>query len=421
MDFALSPLAESTLQRLRTFVADEIEPVEEGVLRDLAATCPGPDWTQWKASPAVEGLQAKARAAGLWNLFLPDPKLGAGLSTLDYAPLAEAMGHSALAPEIFNCNAPDSGNMEVLLHYGTAEQKERWLRPLLAGEIRSAFCMSEPGVASSDPTQLAATVTVIGDGGDELLLHGRKWWATGLGHPRCELGLFMGLSDPRAEHRDRHRKHSLVLVPLATPGVKILRMLPCFGEYDPPAGHGELEFDQVRVPRSNLIGALGQGFEIAQGRLGPGRVHHCMRAIGAAERALELMVRRSIGRVAFGKSLADLGGNRERIAELRMAIDSARLLVLHAAWKIDQLGARGALAEISAIKVVVPNMLQRVADEAIQIFGGAGLTNDQPLTACFAMARALRIADGPDAVHRNVIARLELRKYDAPTSPPAKI
>lgn len=411
MDFALSPLAESLLGRLRSFVAGEIEPVEEEVLRDLAVRCPGPDWTAWTASPLVEALRAKARAAGLWNLFLADPELGARLSTLDYAPLAEAMGRSALAPEIFNCQAPDSGNMEVLLHHGTPEQRERWLRPLAAGEIRSAFCMSEPGVASSDPTQLRATVR---EEGDELVLSGRKWWATGLGHPLCELGLFVGLSHPQAEFRLRHRQHSLVLVPLRTTGVKIVRMLPCFGEYDPPAGHGELEFDAVRVPRANLVGRPGEGFAIAQGRLGPGRVHHCMRAIGAAERALELMVRRSRARVAFGRPLAELGGNRERIAELRIAIDAARLLVLHAAWKIDRDGARGALLEISAIKVVVPSMLQRVADEAIQIFGGAGVTNDLPLTACFAMARALRIADGPDAVHRNVIARLELAKYDPP-------
>ena len=409
MDFALSPLAASTLARLRAFLAAEVEPVEAGVLQDLAVRCPGPDWTQWTVSPAIATLQAKARAAGLWNLFLSDPKAGAGLSTLDYAPLAEAMGRSALAPEVFNCNAPDSGNMEVLLHHGTEDQQERWLRPLLAGEIRSAFCMSEPEVASSDPTQLAATVTFDEGGGDELVLQGRKWWATGLGHPRCELGLFVGRSNPQAE---RHRRHSLVLVPLNTPGVRIVRMLPCFGDYDPPSGHGELEFDQVRVPRTNLIGELGQGFAIAQGRLGPGRVHHCMRAIGAAERALELMVRRSLGRVAFGKALSDLGGNRERIAELRMAIDGARLLVLHAAWRIDQAGSIGALGEISAIKVVVPNVLQRVADEAIQIFGGAGVTQDLPLTACFAMARSLRIADGPDAVHRNVIAKLELRKYN---------
>ncbi len=418
MDFALSPLASSLLERLRAFLVTQVEPVEAEVLATRARTCAGPDWMQWRDSPLVAGLQAQARAAGLWNLFLADPALGAGLGTLDYAPLAEAMGWSVLAPEIFNCNAPDSGNMEVLLHHGTAAQQERWLRPLLSGGIRSAFCMSEPGVASSDPTNLAATISVAGD---ELVLQGRKWWATGLGHPSCELGLFVGISDLAA---DRHRRHSLVLVPLATPGVRIVRMLPCFGDYDPPAGHGEVDFDQVRVPRANLVGELGQGFAIAQGRLGPGRVHHCMRAIGAAERALALMVRRSRERTAFGKPLSDLGGNRERIAELRIAIDGARLQVLHAAWKLDReggvggWGSLGARGEISAIKVVVPAVLQKVADEAIQIFGGAGLTNDLPLTACFAMARALRIADGPDAVHRNVIARLELRKYDPP-SPPA--
>lgn len=407
MDFALSPRAESLLQRLRTFLRDEVEPVEPEILAARAASCAGGDWRQWRDSPLLAGLQARARAAGLWNLFLADPEHGAGLSTLDYAPLAEAMGWSALAPELLNCNAPDSGNMEVLLHHGTEAQKERWLRPLLSGEIRSAFCMSEPGVASSDPTNLAATISVEGD---DLVLDGRKWWATGLGHPRCELGLFVGVSHPEA---DRHHRHSLALVPLATPGVRIVRMLPCFGEYDPPAGHGELEFDRVRVPRSALVGEPGQGFAIAQGRLGPGRVHHCMRAVGAAERALSLMVRRSLERTAFGKPLADLGGNRERIADLRMAIDGARLQVLHAAWKMDQGGAGAARAEISAIKIVVPAMLQKVADEAIQLFGGAGLTDDLPLTACFAMARALRIADGPDAVHRGVIARLELRKYDS--------
>lgn len=414
MDFALSPLAESLLARLRAFLIEEVEPVEAEVLATRARTCAGADWVQWRDSPLVAGLQAKARAAGLWNLFLADPALGAGLGTLDYAPLAEAMGWNALAPEIFNCNAPDSGNMEVLLHHGTPEQKERWLRPLLAGEIRSAFCMSEPGVASSDPTNLAATLTFEGD---ELVLDGRKWWATGLGHPHCEIGLFVGVSDPDA---GRHHRHSLALVPLDSPGVRIVRMLPCLGEFDPPAGHGEVEFDRVRVPRANLIGEPGQGFAIAQGRLGPGRVHHCMRAIGAAERALALMVRRSRERTAFGKPLADLGGNRERIGELRIAIDGARLQVLHAAWKLDQAGSRGARGEISAIKVVVPAMLQRVADEAIQLFGGAGLTNDLPLTACFAMARALRIADGPDAVHRDLIAKLELRKYDPPAAGHAK-
>jgi alkylation response protein AidB-like acyl-CoA dehydrogenase len=306
MDFALSPLAESLLQRLRTFIADEIAPVEEEILATRARHCAGPHWRTWQDSPLVARLQTRARAAGLWNLFLGDSQLGAGLSTLDYAPLAEAMGWSVLAPEVFNCNAPDSGNMEVLLHHGTAAQQERWLRPLLSGEIRSAFCMSEPGVASSDPTNLASTIAVEGD---ELVLDGRKWWATGLGHPRCELGLFVGVSEPGA---DRHRRHSLALVPLGTPGVEIVRMLPCFGEYDPPAGHGEVVFDRVRVPLANLVGERGQGFAIAQGRLGPGRVHHCMRAIGAAERALALAVRRSRERTAFGRPLADLGGNRER-------------------------------------------------------------------------------------------------------------
>lgn len=414
MDFALSPLAESLLERLRAFLACEIAPLEEEILATRARHCAGPHWRTWQDSPLVARLQAKARGAGLWNLFLADSQFGAGLANLDYAPLAEAMGWSVLAPEIFNCNAPDSGNMEVLLHHGTAEQQERWLRPLLAGGIRSAFCMSEPGVASSDPTNLAATIAVEGD---ELVLSGRKWWATGLGHPRCEIGLFVGVSNPEA---DRHHRHSLALVPLDSPGVQILRMLPCLGEFDPPAGHGEVEFDRVRVPRANLIGEPGQGFAIAQGRLGPGRVHHCMRAIGAAERALALMVRRSRERTAFGRPLSDLGGNRERIGELRIAIDGARLQVLHAAWKLDQAGSRGARGEISAIKVVVPAVLQRVADEAIQIFGGAGLTNDLPLTACFAMARALRIADGPDAVHRDLIAKLELRKYDPPAVGRAK-
>jgi alkylation response protein AidB-like acyl-CoA dehydrogenase len=266
--------------------------------------------------------------------------------------------------------------------------------------------MSEPEVASSDPTNLAATLALDGE---EVVLSGRKWWATGIGHPRCTLALFVGLTHPEA---DRHRRHSLALVPLDAPGVRIVRMLPCFGDYDPPAGHGEVEFDRVRLPRANLIGQPGQGFAIAQERLGPGRVHHCMRAIGAAERALALMVRRSRERTAFDRELLDLGGNRERIADLRIAIDGARLQVLHAAWKLDASGSSGARGEISAIKIVVPAMLQRVADEAIQLFGGAGLTNDLPLTACFALARALRIADGPDAVHRDLIAKLELRKHE---------
>jgi len=295
--------------------------------------------------------------------------------------------------------------MEVLYHYGSAEQKERWLTPLLAGEIRSVFCMTEPDVASSDAANIAATISVDGD---ELVLNGRKWWSTGLGHPNAKVAIFMGRS---LAEGDRHRQHSMVLVPLDTPGVTIERMLPAFGEYDEPYGHGEVSFDNVRVPATNVIAGLGRGFEIAQGRLGPGRIHHCMRAVGAAEAALQLMIERGLSRVAFGKPLLELGGNRERIARLRIAIDQARLLTLYAAWRIDGGGAASAVAEISAIKVVAPNVLQEVVDDAIQLFGGAGVSQDVPLTSLFAMARALRIADGPDAVHLGVIARQELRKY----------
>ncbi|MBV8519860.1 MAG: acyl-CoA dehydrogenase family protein [Acidobacteria bacterium] len=398
MDFTPSPRARELAERVRHFIANEIAAVEDEHVRELHAAHRGGDWTQWRVSPRVEALKAKARDAGLWNFFLELP-------ALDYAVVAEAMGWSLLAPEIFNCNAPDSGNMEVLAHFGTAEQKEGWLQPLLAGEIRSVFCMTEPDVASSDATNLRATIR---DDGDTLVLDGRKWWTTGLGHPRAKVAIFMGISNPDG---DRHRQHSMVLVPLDTPGVHIERMLPAFGDYDEPYGHGEVTFTNVRVPKANLIAGLGRGFEIAQSRLGPGRIHHCMRAIGAAERALSLMIERGLARVAFGKPLLDLGGNRERIAELRIAIDQARLLTLHAAWRIDTAGAAASMSEISAIKVVAPNVLQRVADEAIQLFGGAGMSHDVPLTTLFAMARALRIADGPDAVHLGVIARHELRKH----------
>jgi acyl-CoA dehydrogenase len=342
-------------------------------------------------------LKARARAEGLWNLFLPGVS---GLSTLEYAPLAEAMGWSLLAPEIFNCNAPDAGNMEVLFHYGNEEQKRQWLAPLLAGEIRSVFCMTEPDVASSDATNIAASITVDGD---ELVLNGRKWWTTGLGHPNAKIAIFMGRSNPEG---DRHHQHSMVLVPLDTPGVRIERMLSAFGEYDEPYGHGEVTFANVRVPKANLIAGLGRGFEIAQGRLGPGRIHHCMRALGGAERALSLMIRRGLARTAFGKPLLNLGGNRERVARHRIDIDQARLLTLYAAWRIDTVGALMAMTEISA-----PNVLQRVVDDAIQLFGGAGVSADVPLTALFAVARALRIADGPDEVHLGLIARLELKNY----------
>jgi len=404
MDFELSPRARDFVTRLRTFIATHIDPIEASLIRDIREANHGADWTKWSVSPAVEALKTKARGEGLWNLFLPDARLGAGLTTLEYAPLAEAMGRSLIAPEIFNCNAPDTGNMEVLYHYGSAEQKERWLMPLLAGEIRSVFCMTEPEVASSDATNIDATIRVEGE---DVVLNGRKWWSTGLGHPNARIAIFMGRSNPE---NDRHRQHSMVLVPLDTPGVTITRMLPVFGEYDEPSGHGEVWFENVRVPKSNVISALGSGFKIAQGRLGPGRIHHCMRAIGAAERALELMIARGKQRTAFGKPLIELDGNRERIARLRIAIDQARLLTLYAAWKIDTVGALNAMTEISAIKVVAPNVLQDVADAAIQLHGGAGMSDETPLPSFFSLARALRIADGPDEVHLSLIARIELKK-----------
>ena len=402
MDFEQSQRSREMLQRVRQFITTHIAPVEEQYFRELRQRNHGADWTQWTVAPVIEELKARARAEGLWNLFLPPVS---GLSTLEYAPLAEAMGWSLLAPEIFNCNAPDTGNMEVLHHYGSDEQKRQWLHPLLAGEIRSVFCMTEPEVASSDAANINAWITVEGD---ELVLNGRKWWSTGLGHPNAKVAIFMGRSNPE---NDRHHQHSMVLVPLDTPGVRIERMLTAFGEYDEPYGHGEVTFDNVRVPMANLIAGLGRGFEIAQGRLGPGRIHHCMRAIGGAERALALMIRRGHSRLAFGKPLLNLGGNRERIARHRIDIDQARLLTLYAAWRIDTVGALMAMTEISAIKVVAPNLLQRVVDDAIQLFGGAGVSSDVPLTSLFAIARALRIADGPDEVHLGLIARLELKKH----------
>jgi acyl-CoA dehydrogenase len=414
MDFAHSPRALDYLARVRRFVKERIQPAEEAHLRDVAAQGHGGDWTRWQASPVVEGLKEQARAEGLWNLFLSDPQAGAGLKTLEYAPLAEEMGRSVLAPEVFNCSAPDTGNMELLWHYGSAAQKERWLGPLLNGRIRSTFCMTEPDVASSDPTGLRATIAVDGD---DLVLNGRKWWSTGVGHPRCEVAIFMGVSDPQA---DRHRRHSMVLVPLATAGVTVKRMLPVFGFYDEPHGHGEVWFEDVRVPRDGLVGSLGQAFEIAQARLGPGRIHHCMRAIGAAERALELLVTRGMARSAFGRPLLDLGGNRERVADLRVAVDQARLLTLHAAWRIDTVGARAAMADVSAIKLAAPQALQTVVDAAIQVHGAAGLSQDVPLAGLFTLARVLRIADGPDEVHRAVIASAEMARYrQAPAAPAA--
>jgi acyl-CoA dehydrogenase len=401
VDFSHSATAADYLRRVGDFIRAEIEPVEADYHRTLRAAS-----DPWVVLPVVEELKAKARGQGLWNLFLPDTEHGgAGLSNAEYAPLAEQMGRSVLAPEVFNCNAPDTGNAEVLVKYGSPEQQERWLGPLLRGEIRSAFCMTEPGVASSDATNMAATAVVDGD---EIVLNGRKWWSSGIGHPNCGFVIFMGLTDPDAP---RHRRHSMVLVPIGSDGVKVERMLSVFGHQDEPYGHGEVTFTDVRLPLSAVIAGPGRGFEIAQGRLGPGRIHHCMRLIGLAERALELACARATSRVAFGKPLANLGGNRERIAKARIAINQARLLVLHTAWLLDTSGVAGARSEVSQIKVAVPSMALEVIDMAIQLHGGAGVSDDFPLAAAYAGARALRLADGPDEVHLNLVARFELAPY----------
>ena len=337
MDFQHSAHAQQYISKVKRFIDEKIRPAEQQYFKEIHERNNGSDWKKWKVSPLVEDLKKKAKAEGLWNLFLPDTDHGAGLSTIEYAPLAEEMGKSFLAPEIFNCNAPDTGNMEVLHKYGTPEQKEQWLKPLLNGEIRSAFCMTEPEVASSDATNMQATAIIEGN---EIVINGRKWWSSGIGHPNCKVIIFMGLSDPAAS---RHTQHSMVLVPVDTPGVTIERMLPVFGEYDEPYGHGEVSFHNVRVPLSSIILGKGRGFEIAQGRLGPGRIHHCMRCIGASEYVLKLLIERSLSRVAFGKPIINLGGNRERIADFRIAIDQARLLTLYAAWKLDTVGALGAM------------------------------------------------------------------------------
>lgn len=399
MDFEHCERTRTLLQRLDAFITQEIVPREEPYHRQLLAS-----EDPWVVLPVIEELKAKARERGLWNLFLPDETHGAGLGNVQYAPLAERLGRSIVASEVCNCNAPDTGNMEVLWHFGSEEQKQSWLMPLLAGEIRSAFCMTEPEVASSDATNMQATARIEGD---EVVLDGRKWWSTGIGHPKCEVLIFMGLTDPQAA---RYQQHSMVLVPRDTPGVKVERMLPTMGFLDAPGGHGEVSFTDVRLPTSAIIGGPGQAFAIAQARLGPGRIHHCMRLIGLAELALSLACERATQRVAFGKPLANLGGNRERIADARIAIEQARLHVLHAAWLLDQ-ASPAALGAISQIKVATPNMAQRVVDMAIQLHGGGGLSDDFPLGAAWTMARALRLADGPDEVHRGVIARLELAAY----------
>ncbi len=398
MNFSHSPRTQQLIERLTAFQEHEISPREEEFRQDLLA----PNDPE-AVLPVIEELKGRARAQGLWNLFLPDEKYGAGLSNVEYAPLAEVMGRSLITAEVCNCNAPDTGNMEVLVDFGSEEQREQWLMPLLEGSIRSAFCMTEPDVASSDATNMQSTAIV---NGDEIVINGRKWWSTGVGHPNCKMLIFMGLTDPNA---DRHHQHSMVLVPIDTPGVKVERMVETMGFRDPPGGHGEVTFTDVRLPATAFIGEPGQAFEIAQARLGPGRIHHCMRLIGLAELALELACRRATERVAFGKPLINLGGNRERIADARIAIDQARLHVLHAAWLIDN-KAPEMVGAVSQIKVAVPNMAQRVVDMAMQLHGGAGLSNDFPLAAAWTAARSLRIADGPDEVHRGVIARLEIAR-----------
>jgi acyl-CoA dehydrogenase len=405
MGFEPSARARELIDRVGEFIRTEIEPIEAEVHTAIRAAD-----DPWQPLPVMKELQANARKQGLWNLFLPpaepgNEQYGVGLSNLDYAPIAELTGRSFLAPYVFNCNAPDTGNMEVLLRYGTPEQKQRWLAPLLDGTIRSAFCMTEPDVASSDATNMAATAIVDGD---EVVLDGRKWWSTGVGHPDCELLIFMGLTDPDAH---RYARHTMVLVPRDTPGVKVERLLPAMGRYDEPHGHGEVSFTNVRVPASNILVGPGRAFEIAQGRLGPGRVHHCMRLVGLAEKSLELALRRGTSRTAFGKPLVNLGGNRERIADARIAINQARLLVLQTAYLLDTKGLAGALSEVSQIKVAVPRMAQEVVDMAIQLHGGGGLSDDYPLAAAWTSARSLRLADGPDEVHRGVVAKIELARY----------
>ncbi|HCJ6432098.1 acyl-CoA dehydrogenase family protein [Acinetobacter baumannii] len=403
--FELSKKAQDFTERTKKFIQKEIEPVEAKFWEEVHELNPDGNWKKWQWPELLETLKSKAKQAGLWNMFLPDEKLGAGLSVQEYVHIAELTGRSLLAPTVFNCNAPDTGNMEVLWRYGSEQQKQQWLEPLLDGKIRSVFCMTEPDVASSDATNMQATALIDGN---EIVLNGKKWWSSGLGDPNAKVIIFMAHTPD--ETKDRHHQHSMVLVPIDTAGVEIQRMLPVFGDYDAPHGHGEVHFNNVRVPIENFIGGAGQGFEIAQGRLGPGRIHHCMRCIGAAEKALELMIDRGMSRTAFGKEILKLGGNLERVADARVAIDQARLLTLYAAYKMDTLGNMAALTEISAIKVVAPSVLEKVVDMAIQLHGGAGVSRDTPLTGFFAQARSLRLADGPDEVHKGMIAKLELAK-----------
>jgi acyl-CoA dehydrogenase len=401
MHFEFSDKVKDLQKRLTAFMDEHIYPNEKRFYQEIESN-------RWAPTRVIEELKPKARAAGLWNLFLPHDENGAGLSNLEYAPLCEIMGRSTMAPEVFNCSAPDTGNMEVLARYGSAEHKERWLKPLLAGEIRSCFAMTEPAVASSDATNIESSI--VRDG-NEYVINGRKWWSSGAGDPRCKIAIFMGKTDPSAP---KHKQQSMILVPFDTPGVKIERLLTVFGYDHAPHGHGEVTYKDVRVPVSNILLGEGRGFEIAQGRLGPGRIHHCMRCIGVAERALETMCKRVHSRVAFGKTIAEQGTIRADIATSRMEIEQLRLLVLKAAHMMDTVGNKIARAEIAMIKVVAPNVTLRVLDRAIQAHGGAGVAQDTFLAGAWASVRTLRLADGPDEVHTEAVAKLELEKWGKP-------
>jgi len=399
MVFEFSDKAKELQKRVTAFMEEHVYP-NEGKYKEH---CAGPN--RWQPAPVIEELKPKARAAGLWNLFLPASDRGAGLTNLEYAPLCEIMGRSPLGPEVFNCSAPDTGNMEVLERYGSPELKERWLKPLLAGEIRSCFAMTEPAVASSDATNIESSI--VRDG-DDYVINGLKWWSSGAGDPRCKVAIFMGKTNPAAL---KHKQQSMIVAPMDAPGVTVKRLLTVFGYDHAPHGHGEVLFHNVRVPAGNILLGEGRGFEIAQGRLGPGRIHHCMRLIGVAERALEAMCRRVRSRVAFGRTLAEQGTIRADIAVSRMEIEQARLLTLKAAYMMDTVGNKAARAEIAMIKVVAPNVALQVIDRAIQAHGGAGVSGDFDLASAWASSRTLRLADGPDEVHREAVARYELAKY----------
>ena len=403
MHFQHSERSKELQERISHFMDEHIFPSEEIFAQQMEEFAKQGD--RWQVPQIIEDKKKIAKDEGLWNLFLPENPMGESMSNLDYAPLCELMGRSPIASEIFNCSAPDTGNMEVLAQYGTPEQQEKWLKPLLEGEIRSAFGMTEPNVASSDATNISSSIQVDGD---EYVINGEKWWTSGAGDPRCKIIIFMGVTNP---DNPKHSRQSQIIVPIDTPGVEMERMLTVFGSDEAPHGHAHMKYTNVRVPKENLLLGEGRGFEIAQGRLGPGRIHHCMRSIGVAERALELLCKRSTSRVAFGKPLSELGGNYDVIADCRMEIEMCRLLTLKAAYKMDTVGNKIARSEIAQIKVAVPNMTLRVIDKAIQIHGGAGVSQDTPLARMYAGQRTLRLADGPDEVHRRTVAREELKKY----------